>query len=157
MNIAYTLLTKEQVAPTPQQPANPTPAPASKTTVTAVAPAESAPLDLTVTQTLPLHEPLVAPAQLTQPAKPASLASSTKFERYIIQVASFRNQQEAERFKAMLRSRGFASMITSVNQQQITWYRVLIGPFESRTDAERVHRDVAQREHITGMIRKLEG
>lgn len=165
----YTLLTKEQsrmpgaaamasaastpVTPKPVSPAIAQSSPASNTTVVKT---DSPPIDLTVTQKLPLHEPLVA--AMTQPSKAMSTGTSTAMVggRYIIQVGSFRNSREAEKMRATLAIRGFSAIITSTTQQQVTWYRVLVGPFESLTDAQRVHREFAQRERITGMIRRLD-
>ncbi len=113
----------------------------------------AAPLDLTVTQKLPLHEPLVAAAQPQPQLKTVQVLDKG---RYIIQVGSFKNQHEAEKMKAALVMRGFSPVITSATQQQVTWYRVLIGPFPSLNDAQRVHREFAVRDRITGMIRKLD-
>lgn len=168
----YTLLTKDQVVdPATATMAQPTTANAAQMTNTtkteqngneaarpatlAVAPkSEKAPLDLTVTQKLPLHAPLVA----SIPAQPQYRATPVVADkgRYIIQVGSFRNQREAEKLKAALAMRGFSSVITSSAQQQVVWYRVFIGPFSSLSDAQRVHHEFAVRDRISGMIRKLD-
>lgn len=163
----YTLLTKDrttesmEIASTAASQPSPKSAlvanPAATTNVTSMASpapkAESAPLDLTVTQKLPLHAPLVA---MAPPPSVKTVANPEKIGRYIIQVGSFKNLHEAEKMKAVLAMRGFSPVITSMTQQQITWYRVLIGPFSSLTDAQRVHREFAERDRIAGMIRKLD-
>lgn len=171
----YTLLTKDQsVEPTvaatntkpaaaaaavaPQLVAKPEPAINANSAVVVAntaSKAEAAPLDLTVTQKLPLHEPLVATAQPQSQPQLKAIPIIDK-GRYIIQVGSFKNQHEAEKMRAVLVMRGFSPVITSTTQQQVTWYRVLIGPFPSLTDAQRVHREFAVRDRITGMIRKLD-
>ncbi len=160
----YTLLTKEQSRMPESAAFASASSAASKPIAVAVTQSnanttaskiDAAPIDLTVTQKLPLHEPLVA--AMTQPkSNPVTTSMATPAGRYIIQVGSFRNSREAEKMRATLVIRGFTAMITSSTQQQVTWYRVLIGPFESIADAQRVHREFAQRERITGMIRKLD-
>ncbi len=90
---------------------------------------------------------------------PKALASTpvvVSKESYLVQIASFKNKQDAERMKASLILKGFTVNIATVNQQQINWYRVIIGPFNSRTQAEKAQVAIARSEHITGMIRKMD-
>ena len=114
-------------------------------------PSHAAPIDLTITQNLPLHEPLVA---ADKTAKQMSQAINNA-EHFIVQVASFRNRYEAEKMKAALVLRGFDVYISSSNQQG-TWHRVVIGPFTSRTQAQKAQLAFARRQHIMGMIRKMD-
>lgn len=77
-------------------------------------------------------------------------------DAYMVQVASFKNMQEATRMKASLLMKGFDVSITSSTQQHMTWYRVIIGPFASRAQAQQAQIAFAKREHIMGMIRKMD-
>jgi cell division protein FtsN len=79
-------------------------------------------------------------------------------ETYMIQVAAVTRRQDAERLKASLTLKGYSVMIISPTQPQakVTWFRVVIGPFHSRADAERAQVNVARTEHIQGMIRKVD-
>ncbi|AHE67865.1 SPOR domain-containing protein [Legionella oakridgensis] len=77
-------------------------------------------------------------------------------ESYLVQVASFRKREDAERMKASLILKGFSVNVMAVVNQQIHWYRVIIGPFSSRIQAEKAQVEVARSEHITGMIRKMD-
>jgi cell division protein FtsN len=96
----------------------------------------------------------VKPEVITQTTeKPAS---NTK-ETYGIQVASFKTHPEAERMKAQLILKGFTTTILTLSQPQGNWYRVIIGPFPNKTEAQRVQSEFARSEHVVGMIRKLEG
>ncbi|MDP3561121.1 MAG: SPOR domain-containing protein [Legionellaceae bacterium] len=151
----YTLLAKGQNGQPPVELA-----PSSQSQVAAVnapqqvavVPAASTvvPIDLTVTQKLPLHEPLIANGQ--QPKSAPVIAG----ERYMIQVGSFKNVREAEKMKISLVMKGFDVNISTTNQQQMNWYRVIIGPFRSRSDAQKAQLAVARSEHIMGMIRKMD-
>lgn len=144
----YTLLANEQVAGSSQT----TPMP------TAVLPVKE----------LPLHAPLapatavassgpVAPiAPITTENKlPALLAANNK-DTYLVQVASFRSMREAERMRVSLVMKGLDVKIATVNQQQINWYRVFIGPFSSHTQAQQAQQAFAKREHVMGMIRRMD-
>lgn len=76
-------------------------------------------------------------------------------ESYMIQIASFNKRQDAEHLKASLVLRGFNVVISSIQRQAVTWYRVTIGPFNSRTDAEKAQVIVRQSEHMNGIIRRI--
>ena len=76
-------------------------------------------------------------------------------ESYMIQIASFNKRQDAEHLKASLALRGFSVVISSVQRQTVLWYRVTIGPFNSRTDAEKAQVIVRQSEHMNGIIKRI--
>jgi cell division protein FtsN len=109
------------------------------------------PIDLTVTQKLPLHAPLTAALE-TKASNPVVMPKDT----YLIQVGSFKNLHEAERMKAALILKGFEVRVVAVSQQRMNWYRVNIGPFASRSQALKAQSEFARSEHITGMIRKMD-
>lgn len=140
----YTLLANERVAgAAPDAPSLPT----------AVLPAKA----------LPLHAPLapVAAVALTNPAPVVTTAKmaapiTNSRDAYTVQVGSFKRRQEAERMKATLAMKGFDVQIASISQQNVNWYRVIIGPFASRMQAQQAQVAFARREHITGMIRKMD-
>ena len=140
----YTLLANEQVAG-----AAPT--------------APALPVAASPVKVLPLHAPLapVAAVALKSPApvvvaeKIPTLIANNR-EVYTVQVGSFQKRQEAERMKAALVMKGFDVSIVTSTQQYINWYRVVIGPFSSRMQAQQAQVAFAKREHITGMIRKMD-
>jgi len=138
----YTLLANEQVA--------------GATTT-------SSPTAVLPVKPLPLHAPLapVTAVVLTSPAPvvvaekiPAFIAN--RKDTYMVQVGSFKNIQEAERMKVSLVMKGFDVKIATSTQQQISWYRVIIGPFASHTQAQQAQMAFARREHIMGMIRRMD-
>lgn len=122
-------------------------------------------------QTLSTPAPVVAarpepskvapnPISKEQPLHDNKLASAIQSQEikkgYLVQVGSFRSEQEAERIKASLTLRGFLVNVSIISQQQTRWYRVVIGPFASRDEAEKAQIAVARTEHVMGMIRKMD-
>lgn len=75
---------------------------------------------------------------------------------YLVQVAAFKSRQEAERMKASLVLKGFSVSITSINQRNMNWYRVNLGPYASRDQAAKAQGAVSRSERIVGMIRKMD-
>jgi len=151
----YTLLAKDQtVRPIPSPPPTQSTQPATVPAQITETATPTAPMDLTVTQKLPLHEPLVTTQPVTKPAPVATVTASA--ERFMVQVGSFKNLHEAEKMKASLVMKGFEVAISVTNQQHVNWYRVIIGPFASRIQAQKAQLAFAQKEHIVGMVRKMD-
>ena len=125
------------------------PAPSSAQVVTKSQPGSSPPV-AQVAQ--------VASVATVASVKPSSSSSPvvTNKEAYLVQIGSFKSEQEAERMKAALTLKGFVVNVSAVTQQKTNWYRVTIGPFASRAQAISAQLSVARSEHITGMIRKMD-
>jgi len=66
---------------------------------------------------------------------------------YILQLASFTDQNEALGFQTNMKRLGFNSKVQKIQQAQIVRYRVQIGPFKHKEDAEDM-RDNLQRQNI---------
>jgi cell division protein FtsN len=75
---------------------------------------------------------------------------------YIVQLASFQRQEDADRLKASLAMSGFEVKIHSVLQQNVIWYRVVLGPFVNRMDAQQMQTLVSRKQRIAGIVRKLD-
>lgn len=75
---------------------------------------------------------------------------------YTIQVAALRSLQDAEHMKASLLLRGFPVNVSSVASNGLTWFRVMVGPFASRAQAEETQSVLVRRERMNGMIRKMD-
>lgn len=137
----------------PAKPNNPVPTP----------PAQG-PMELAVTVPAPTPTAIPVPAQA--PSKPARVFTKAAPEpvkkekltgRYMIQVGSFRGLADAKRLRDRLVARGFATEVVPVKQQSIYWYRVIVGPFSSLTQAQQAQASISRYEHMTGMIRKIGG
>ncbi|KTD48565.1 Sporulation domain-containing protein [Legionella rubrilucens] len=150
----YTLLSKDNSAPvtnhaatTASAPPKPMPTPATPPAVAGQSVGQAA---------VHAGQPAVAvveskPILDARPAAPTPQAH----ESYLVQVAAFNRRQDAERLKALLVLKGFDVSITTIVQNRTNWFRVIIGPFHSRSEAEKAQTDVARTERIKGIIRKF--
>ncbi len=77
--------------------------------------------------------------------------------RYVLQVASFKSHQEADRLKARLALLGMEAKIqtVSVNGKQ-TWHRVRLGPISREKDVEDLHRRLEEI-NLKAIIFKVKG
>ncbi len=98
--------------------------------------------------------PIAAPQPLS--VEDAGLVESTSKYTYLVQLASFQRQEDAEHMKASLIMRGFDASIKTAKQQGGIWYRVVMGPFSSRQKAEQIKSDIAQSERVSGIIRRMD-
>ena len=69
-------------------------------------------------------------------------------KRYLMQCASFRTRAQAEEMKAKIAFQGFEALIRRSSGNNGDWFRVILGPFESKRDAERT-RHTLRRSNIT--------
>lgn len=99
---------------------------------------------------LPLHTPFASET------KPVAVETSTVKDIYWVQVASFRQMHEAERLKSTLSQKGFNVGITRATQQGMVWFRVVMGPFGSKLQAQQAQLAFVKREHTMGMIRHMD-
>jgi cell division septation protein DedD len=84
-------------------------------------------------------KPAAAPA-----AKPAATASGPQ---YWIQTGSYRSQTRAEELSQMLAAKGLAGRVFSFAQADATYFRVRIGPYANKQEAEK----------FLAIVRKIQG
>lgn len=148
----YTLLTANHGA----VPAPPRPAPIVATN-TPPAAAKIAPATHTTVATQRVSPATILQARATKP-EVKSVAQKAVIAKagYTIQVAALRTQHDAERMKASLLLRGFRVNVNPVASNGVTWFRVMVGPFASRAQAEETQSVLVHRERMNGMIRKMD-
>jgi cell division septation protein DedD len=74
---------------------------------------------------------------------------------YALQVASFENQEEASEMVRRLRRAGHNSFLVSVTTaEQGRWYRVRVGPFESKNKAWRYKQEFEEKERLPAFVVK---
>lgn len=141
----YTLLAKDNSVPVV---ARPSPTAVTKPTESSVPPPTAA-----------LHPPGSQVVGVTE-SKPVTVAATSQKpagrEAYLLQIASFNKRPDAEHLKASLALHGFDVVISPTAHGNVTWYRVIVGPFYSRSDAEKAQVTVAKNERMKGMIRKMD-
>lgn len=159
----YTLLSKDSSAPAPINRGLPQAQVQAQASIKPVAPqpvAVTAQVSTPATVITVPHATAITVSHATSKAiavteRRATPVSPGIRESYMIQIASFNKRQDAEHLKASLALRGFSVVISSVQRQTVIWYRVTIGPFNSRTDAEKAQVIVRQGEHMNGIIKRI--
>ncbi len=68
---------------------------------------------------------------------------------YQMQCASFRTQEQADEMKAVIAFQGLESTISKVKGTTGYWYKVSLGPYERKRQAEK-HRHILQKADING-------
>lgn len=64
---------------------------------------------------------------------------------YRLQVASFRSKDDAERLRASLILEGMQAYIQSSEVKGSTWHRIFVGPFDNRSNMNKVHDKLVSR------------
>lgn len=58
-------------------------------------------------------------------------------QQYQLQCASFRQESQANQMKAVIAFQGLEAQVRQIEGTSGTWYKVILGPYERRRDAER--------------------
>jgi cell division septation protein DedD len=91
----------------------------------------------------PLKEPAREKPEMEETA--GSPPQSTPSIVYLVQVASFRVEELAETLRDSLRKRGYAAEVAmAVVKEKGKWYRVRIGPFMDKMEAEKTVLEIEQ-------------
>ena len=98
----------------------------------------------------PDAQPSPPPAELppTEPPPPSQRGfTSSRAVGFAIQIAAFQTRQKAEGLRAKLQEAGFAAYVveTEVLPGSARYYRVRVGPFDTREEARRVASNVQSR------------
>jgi cell division septation protein DedD len=84
-----------------------------------------------------------AAASIRQPGEEADQATGTPASSFTVQIGSSTNKAEADRIVQKARSAGLQPFVVEANLgQKGTWYRVRVGSFQDRADADKFRRDV---------------
>ncbi len=63
---------------------------------------------------------------------------------YVMQCGSFRSESQANEMKAMIAFQGIEAMVRKTSGKKGVWYKVVMGPYDRKRDAER-HRHALQK------------
>ncbi|MBW3621838.1 MAG: SPOR domain-containing protein [Armatimonadetes bacterium] len=134
---------RETAAPEhpPQNPATPTPAPQQPTPAPDSPPAVSAP---TPAPQAPLSRPAIpeAPSPTTVGIAEAEAPPPAPSRKYRVQAGAFQEEENARRMADRLASSGYQPAVTTSKDSSGTTYRVQVGPFPGRNEAEEAVRDL---------------
>ncbi|WP_426751955.1 SPOR domain-containing protein [Myxococcus sp. Y35] len=132
--------------------APPAPKAAEAVPVSGKVEAAAVPTRTTTTEGGGLKEAIARATQ--QPSRPASPpAQAVKGGAFTLQLSAFQDKQEADRFAARLRDRGYAPYIlTAEVPGKGTWYRVRMGSFASRDAATRYLSDFKRETSLDAFV-----
>jgi len=71
---------------------------------------------------------------------------------YLVQVAAFKVQKDAEHLKGMLILKGYDVTVVPVNRAGSYWFRVVVGPYSNRDLAQKALTVLAKSERLHGMV-----
>jgi DedD protein len=101
----------------------------------AAAPVETpAPAPVVKIDPVPPSAPIEAPRQVAALAPPAPAAGSTR--RWAVQLIAYDNRARAQRMAEDLRESNYAAFVMPVQSATGTLYRVRVGPFGTRAEAD---------------------
>ena len=87
--------------------------------------------------------------------EPADLQSRSEGDaQYLLQVGSFRQQADADRRRGELALLGLEATVEAGDSDSGRWYRVYLGPFESRSDMARARALTAQADMDTLLLKR---
>ena len=72
---------------------------------------------------------------------------------YMVQVASFKMRKDAEQMKALLTLKGYDVNVVSISKAQESWFRVVVGPYQSKVLAQQAQVTLAKNERLRGMVK----
>lgn len=104
----------------------------------------------------PIEKVQKQPRSLQQEVPNSARTTPITQDTYMIQMASFKKRQDAEHMRANLVLKGFNATVVATMQQEMDWFRVVVGPFSSHEEAEKIQLFIAQSEKINGIIRKAD-
>lgn len=83
----------------------------------------------------------------------ASTNSASERGNFRVQVGSYQKRSDADELAARFRQAGIPSRVEETQVPELgAWYRVYLGPYASRAEADAVIKSVQQRMHITGLL-----
>lgn len=141
-------------APTPA----PVAVPAAPASIEGMPTPESTPVKPKVSSD-PLGDLARAKAESRPLVKPASTADSASTEQgidpfnYFVQAGAFRTPEDAEQQRARLVLMGFQAKVTEREQAGRTVYRVRLGPFDKKDDADRTKEKLEGNSIETALVR----
>jgi DedD protein len=112
--------------------------------------AEGRPLPLPLPEpepeSVPAPEPAKQPVPEAKPAEPGPLGN------WVLQVGSFSSEQNALRLRDKLREAGFVVQVERVSVAGKTHFRVRVGPYLERAEADRDQKKLAKTFDLNGRV-----
>ncbi len=95
---------------------------------------------------------VAVPEQTVSPPNGTEPGSTQQKSQYVLQVGSFRDPNDADRLRAGLLLEDFTATTQTVTIDQETWYRVRVGPFDSRRKMDATRARLSDRGYRSMML-----
>lgn len=103
---------------------------------------------------LPEMEVVIPEEELnTQPLANRDKDGNIVIKKHLLQVGSFKQQQDAEKLKAQLALLGHQAKISKSQSGNQTWHRVRLGPYQGNKQLNKAKKDLALNGHDALLIR----
>lgn len=102
----------------------------------------------------PEPEPEPAPQAVAEPAPaaPEAQAAPPQGSGWVVQVASFSQQANAERLRDRLMDKDYAAFVEQATTGSGTTWRVRVGPLPERSAAEKLQSEIAKTFDLKGLV-----
>ncbi len=95
------------------------------------------------------------PQPVQSTPKPLASAAADPAGAYIVQVASFRAEDDARKLVTRLQNRTLSAMIERADLgDKGVWYRVLCGPYGNRSDADLAAAELQKEERLSALVKR---
>lgn len=84
--------------------------------------------------------------------EPHPASSKSSQASYTVQVSALKNMDEASSLKSRLEGKGYKSYITTYETTNAKWFRVRVGQFNTREEAEAVAKKLKAKENLASFI-----
>lgn len=103
-------------------------------------------------------EPPAAQAAASQPVSSKSVpAPAGTGGKWVIQVGSFSQQPNASGLRDRLHKAGYTSYLQKIDVNGTAAWRVLVGPYDSREQAERQRDRISREQQLKGLVTQDQG
>jgi len=103
----------------------------------------------------PIVEPLPVPpkpAATPEPAKPEPAKPAGPLGNWVVQMGSFSSEENALRLRDKLRKAGFVTQVEKVRVDAKSLYRVRVGPYLERAEADRDQAKLDKQLNLKGRV-----
>ena len=101
----------------------------------------------------PAAAPAPPPSRAEEPAKPAAPASAGRPGAWIVQVISLQDRAAATKIAQRLSSQGYPAFVLDPSPGSPRFYRVQVGGFAEKNDAEQASRRLEKEEQYKPLVR----
>ena len=80
----------------------------------------------------------------------SSLVMANSEKGWMVQLSSFREEKNAERFISRIKKKGYTPFV--IKEENSQWHKVRVGPYSSKEEARQVVRDLKKNQGISAMV-----